>query len=490
MKKTMVRFAGLFIAVMLVLSGCNLIGIDPLMQLDEDFAKLEKRYSGVVASYDGGEITQGEVMASLNSQYSYMSQLYNMYGITMSSDVLTNIEQSVVEEAVQNVAVARQMETRGLSLDDEKLAGIESEAEEHYKEAYDSFYANASGENDKVRARQTEYDLAVSGYTKDAFRAIEVAAANTEVVEQSVRDEIKELTEEEVREAYDAKVAEDEEAYADAPSDFETAMSSDEGTVCWMPEGYRTVKHILVIPETDILAAYVNARSAYDDAVTKLDSYRAELDAQVEDDSADEAADQADEALEVEEAEDEDSDTDDGEAEPKRSAEEIQADIDSVEAGMDGLKAEMDKAEADCLASIQDKLDEIYGKIEAGEDFDALIEAYGEDPGMKSEPSKTRGYYVSEASTAWDKNFTAGAMSLENVGDYTQTPVVSSSGVHIIRFESIVTPGAVPYDEVKEAVSEETLESRRDEHYTETLESWVAALNPEYHIEAFNLNAE
>ena len=32
---------------------------------------------------------------------------------------------------------------------------------------------------------------------------------------------------------------------------------------------------------------------------------------------------------------------------------------------------------------------EIYAKIEAGEDFDALIEEYGEDPGMQNEPYKT-----------------------------------------------------------------------------------------------------
>ena len=60
MRHALVRLAALLVVLMLVLTGCNLIGIDPIMQLDEDFAKLKKQYSGVVASYDGGEITQDE----------------------------------------------------------------------------------------------------------------------------------------------------------------------------------------------------------------------------------------------------------------------------------------------------------------------------------------------------------------------------------------------------------------------------------------------
>ena len=59
----------------------------------------------------------------------------------------------------------------------------------------------------------------------------------------------------------------------------------------------------------------------------------------------------------------------------------------------------MDAAGAAVLDSVKEKTDEIYGKIAAGEDFAALIAEYGEDPGMQNEPTATRGYYVSAAST-------------------------------------------------------------------------------------------
>ena len=53
MKHTLVKLMGLTLALMLVLTGCNLIAIDPMMQLDEDFAKLDKDYAAVVAEYEG-----------------------------------------------------------------------------------------------------------------------------------------------------------------------------------------------------------------------------------------------------------------------------------------------------------------------------------------------------------------------------------------------------------------------------------------------------
>lgn len=467
MRHALVRLTGLLIVLMLVLTGCNLIGVDPIMKLDEDFARLAKQYSGVVATYDGGEVTQADVMASLNNMYSNYSQMYSMFGYSVPADIIDTVESAVAEQAVQDVAIAKQMAERNLSLDDEKLAEIQAEADEHYQSYYDSFYANVNEKNEDVHAKQTEYDMAVNGFTKEAIYAIEYADACRELVEQNVRDEISELSEDELKEAYEAKLKEDEDKYSASAGSFESDMSSADTLVSWMPEGYRTVKHILVIPEEDVLNAYKDARKAYESAQSNLDDLNDELE-ELSHDHGDEA---------------------DAEEEPQRTAEEIQADIDAANTELASLKEAMDKAAEDCLANVKSKTDEIYAKLEAGEDFAALIEAYGEDPGMQNEPTKTRGYYVSAASTNWDRNFTEGAMSLEKVGDYTRTPVVSNSGVHIIRYESDVTPGAVALDEIRDALYEKTLETKKDEHYTSSLNSWVEALNPQYHMEAYVLTA-
>ena len=78
-------------------------------------------------------------------------------------------------------------------------------------------------------------------------------------------------------------------------------------------------------------------------------------------------------------------------------------------------------------------------------------------------------------------------MALANVGDVTETPVVGSSGVHIIRYESDVTPGPVPLETIRDALFEETMNTSREEHYSETIESLTAALNPVYHVDAFTI---
>ena len=480
MRHTILKLAVLMLALTLALTGCNLIQVDPIMQLDEDMANLQKKYSAVVASYDGGEVTQADVMAQFTSQLNYMSQLYSMYGMNLTNSVVEDVKQSTLENAIQNIAVGKEFEKRALTLSDEAQANVESTVNEAYQEAYDSFYGSATGKED-VRAKHAEFDLYNIGYTKEALTAMQTAQAQYDQLETTLEDEITEVTDEELQAAYDEEVADDEAAYADSPSAFESAMSSDSGIVAWMPEGYRTVKHILVKPADDVLSAVTDAHSALNTAESTLATLLAELEtasAPAEEAEAEEAEAGAEDA-EAETAEAEEP------AEPARTVEDIQADIDAKKAEIETLKADAVTAEEACLASVKDKLDEIYGKIEAGEDFASLIETYGEDPGMQNEPTKTRGYYVCANSTTWDQNFKEGAMALANVGDVSETPVISTSGVHIIRYESDVTPGAVALDEIRDTLYEDTLETMKHEHFHTELESWVSALNPQYNVSAF-----
>jgi len=473
MRHSLLKLAGLLLAMCLALTGCNLIGVDALKQLDVDFAKLDKDFATVVADYDGGSVTKGDVLGSFASTFSYYAQMYQAFGMQIDNNTVESIKQQTLENAIQSIAIDKQIASRGLALSEEKQAEIESAAEENYQQAYDSFYGNTTGKDEAVRARQTEYDMYAMGYTKDTFLKLQKQQADYDLIEDTVRNEIAELTDEQLTEAYNEKVEEDEEQYADNASAFESAMTSSDDIVAWMPEGYRTVKHILVKPEDDVLKAVTDARTALSDAESALEDLETELD---DLDDAD-----VDEETDVDEGEDAETE------EAPRTAEEINADIEKARADVDAAKAEVESAEAACLESIKDKTDEIYAKIEAGEDFDSLIAEYGEDPGMKNEPTATRGYYVAANSTTWDANFTAGAMALANVGDVTETPVISSSGVHIIRYESDVTPGAVALDDIREKFYEDTLETARDDHFSEELDAWTEALKPVYHLDAFTI---
>ena len=59
------------------------------------------------------------------------------------------------------------------------------------------------------------------------------------------------------------------------------------------------------------------------------------------------------------------------------------------------------------------------------------------------------------------------------------------SGVHIIRYESDVTPGPVPLDDVRDQLFDEALTAAREEHYGALLDEWVAAIHPVYHYDAW-----
>ena len=484
MRHTLVKLMGLMLALTLVLTGCNLIGVDPLMQLDEDFAKLEKDYAAVVAEYDGGTLTKGDVLGSFASNYSYYSQMYSMFGMSMNDDVIENVKQQTLEHEIQGIAMKKELEKRGLSLSEDKLAEVQKTADENYQQAYDSFYAQAEGKGD-VKARQTEYNMYQNGYTRDTFYNSQLHEAEESLLEENVKAEIAELTDEELKTAYDAKVSEDESTYSEDAGAFETAMSSGDDVVAWIPEGYRTVKHILVKPADDVLTAVTDARTALTDAQTKLEGFQTELDDLNDADPAGETADASEETAEASGENTEDAEPDPTEA--PRAAEAIQADIDAAQAEVDAAKKAVETAEAACLDSVKEKTDEIYAKLAEGAEFADLIAEYGEDPGMQNEPTATRGYYVSAKSENWDANFTAGAMALQKVGDVSETPVISTSGVHIIRYESDVTPGAVALEDIHDALYDATLTERKDSHYTEALESWTAALNPVYHLDAFTI---
>ena len=127
--------------------------------------------------------------------------------------------------------------------------------------------------------------------------------------------------------------------------------------------------------------------------------------------------------------------------------------------------------------ALQDKIDEIYAKIEAGEEFADLIDAYGEDPGMASSPD---GYQVHKDSTSFVAEFRDGAMSIENVGDVSN-PVLSDFGAYH-KYLRDVPAGAVELsEEAFEDMKNELLTSKKDEAfqaaYAEWQEQYPATIN-------------
>lgn len=113
-----------------------------------------------------------------------------------------------------------------------------------------------------------------------------------------------------------------------------------------------------------------------------------------------------------------------------------------------GDDAQADTVLQEELAKIKSKADEVLAKVAAGDDFDALLEEYGEDTGMTQEPAKTKGYYVYPGDTNYVQSFVDAALALQNVGD-TSDLVASDYGYHILKLIAIPDQ-VVPFDDIKE----------------------------------------
>ena len=457
MDRKLRKFAALLAALCLTLTGCNLIGVDPLMQIAEDRAAVSDVYETVLAEYDGGTVTVADIIYDFNYQWSYYYQLYAMAGMELDEETVAMLRDSCVDAAVERAAQSAEAERRGIALTEEELAEAEQTARQLYDESYASLLSQATDADEDVRAARVEYELYASGQDYETILAYYTAEALNAKLREQEDAGITDPGEESIEQAYDQRVESDEANYADSPASFESAMTS--GTlVTWMPEGYRTVKHILVIPDESVLTPYQEAKSELDTMQSELDSLNEQLLAATDDDPAEgeEAADPA--ALETQ----------------------IAAQEAAIAAAEEALQPLADA----CFADVQDTLDEIQSRLDAGEDFQTLIDEYGEDPGMQNEPTATVGYYVSADSTTWDTAFRDAAMLLSNVGDVSE-PVLSMSGVHIIRYESDVTPGPVPLDDVRDQLFDEALTAAREEHYGALLDEWVAAIHPVYHYDAW-----
>lgn len=109
------------------------------------------------------------------------------------------------------------------------------------------------------------------------------------------------------------------------------------------------------------------------------------------------------------------------------------------------------------LASVQEKTDAIYARLEQGERFETLIAEYGEDSAFDSESFYESGYQVHLDSVSWEAAFVEAAfgVDMQEPGDYSQ-PVVFGDNVHIFYYLKDIPAEVVELtDELAAALGEE-----------------------------------
>ena len=482
MKKGIALIAMLALAVVM-LSGCNLIGYDE--ELDG---------AQVVAKVNDTEITKAEWLAArdyLASYYQQYMQQYFGYTMELTEEDLESYGESALEQLIESQVIADKLVELGFDpLGEEDAAEVESyadstmsfykmlmryqnypdletveeEAARLQEEALIAATADEAQESvepaepvatitDAQLEEMLENDLNAVGYSRDYFVQSRTISVQQEQLKDYATKDVA-VSDDEVKAEFDSRVAAQKESFDATPALYAQYMNN--GTDCYyVPAGYRGVKNLLIkISDeksseiSDLNSAVSTAQSTIDDAQSQLDEL-----------SAEDTSAYDEEAL----------------ASYNAQVEALKEQIDTAQATLTESQAKLEETTLAAYAEIEATAQEALDKALAGEDFDTLIETYGEDTGMNSEPNKSRGYLVCEGLSLYEQSFQDAAMALEKVGDVSTELVKTSYGYHILQYATDVAEGEVEYtEEIKSDIHAEMLEDAQDAAYDAAITQWVS----------------
>lgn len=110
-------------------------------------------------------------------------------------------------------------------------------------------------------------------------------------------------------------------------------------------------------------------------------------------------------------------------------------------------------------------------RLDAGEDFEALLAEFNTDPGMSDE-ANADGYLVGEGAN-YVAPFLNASLALVNDGDISDI-VESDYGYHIIKRVGAEDAHEIPYEEVKEAFDAYMQYAYASQYYSDMVDAWIA----------------
>ena len=388
----------------------------------------------VLASAYNGAVTvlKSEIQDEYDQMLSQYVAYYAQYGYSVD-EYDTELQASVAQETVQtklSTSIVRHYAAQnGYELTEEKkteLAAQVKTALDNTREYLESYLSASGFTGDELNAA-VEEQMAQAGYTKETLMdSAELNDVLNFLYERATADVT--VTEDEVKAAFDEKVAKQKESYASVDAFVNDYVNESE--ILYTPENVRLMECIFV--------AGVEGEATEDEA------------------TADEAT--ADEA----------------------TADEATADEATV--------SEATAGEAADIASLTGyaKAKAIAAAIAGGADFEETMKAYTEDG--STEEQMLRGYPVAENSTTYGEAFMAGAMALEHVGDVSDV-IVTDYGYFILRYAKDLESGEADFEARKETETEETLTNKKNDAYSAFIDTildeadiQVGDLSQMYHV--------
>lgn len=356
-------------------------------------------------------------------QFESYYQMLSGYGFEMSA-YAPYIKQQVLLSLVQQAIEKQKTEELGFTeLTEEEQAEAVQDAADRYNEMFNYYLESFTYNGAADPEADTTAYLEKYGYTPEStLMKAKQSMATNKMVDAVTADLV--VTDEDLKAYYDDAVAEDQQAYEGNYAAYEQdrCSTSEEDVITWNPEGYRRVRQVLIALDSD-------SKTRYSALTTELDNIR----------NGEESA---------------------------RTEEEVQQEIDQL------------------FAPLYETAGEVCAKFDEGTGIDELIAEYGSDPGMTTEPGLTEGYYVCANSQIWDPAFVEAAMSVDAIGQLSE-PKAGSYGLYMVYYLADVTPGAVPYEDVRDVLDPQCQTEAKRAAYYDQLDAWSEELGVQFYLDKF-----
>ena len=460
----------LLLALTLLLSGCALIQKD--MEVD--------RATEIVRVGDY-VYTKGELQDDVDYQLYYMYMLYSQFGLSYdvtNADNIAEIQEQTINAVVQNAVLEAKAAELGLDqLTEEEQAEVAATADETWQNNRDSvqaqYFAETELEGDELTAA-LDAKIEELGVTYDVVLESASKAYAVEKLRLTVTDPVT-VTDEELQEHLDEHVASAQSTYETSLSSYGISVNNG-STVYYRPAGYRMVKQILIRfndEDSDKIDELNASLTAANSAITQQQNLLSTLDVA----NIDDLVSQVNVTLDPETG-------DVTEVTPAFTgtvtddASEALQELAKAQAQQAYFTEKVEEATRAAFANIAEEADEVLAQLAEGADWDALSAEHNDDPGMQEGASTAEtGYAVCENFSNFDSAFTAAAMAIPEVGQWSDQ-TEGMYGYYIIQYTSEVEEGPVSLEEVRDAITSEVLTEKQDAAYNEQVAAWVEEANP------------
>ncbi|MBE5780497.1 MAG: hypothetical protein E7328_01555 [Clostridiales bacterium] len=470
MKKTLALLLAILMMA-LMLTGCQI-------NREKDMAQVVLEVGDV--SYTKAELYE-KAEAYLYSQGTAIDLMDEEMDESLRAAVDTFIADYL--EYLFQIEVACIIVDRDMPLTEDELKEVNDSVDEYVdfvKEYMLEDHEEAEGEEHDEDAHVDEYFVQSYGMTVAEYREESIRVAKLDKLGDSIIDGVT-ADDEAVKAMYEADLKTQKEAAINGETYYESETMADGSTIgaytLHKAHGYRLVKHILFSFTDEQMDEIEDAEVALEGV--KLVREEAEEDKQ--------AAETVKAAAETAKAEAEEAEDTEKAAAQQKIIDEQNKIIAEKEALIQSQTVKVNKAQADFHAlrnnkakALMAKANAVYARLEKGEDFDALLKEYGEDPGMKSVPFSVLGYLISPAGTGFDETFVDAAQQLKEVGEFSK-PVVSNFGVHIVKLTYGEEEADLPYEMVKEVVQPYADSVAQDEAFEAGMKKYAEELGGKIH---------